>query len=269
MPWWWRPRQTGTSPSRSAQPDRGKALFLEKPLSHDEDGVPRLVETAAGLVVEIGCQMRAHPNLQALAARLAVGDDGPIHTFRAVIGQRLDQWRPGTDYRASYSADAARGGGALLDLVHEIDLVHWLVGPPIAVSAELAKVSTLEIAGDDLANLTLTVAGGAVGQVQLDMLSPAYRRELEIVCRDAVYHWSHADGTLVRRAGGSIEIVDRVPPRFERNCLFMEHMRHFLARLANPDRPALCPLADGAAVLHTALAARRAAVSGVRVRLMP
>lgn len=247
----------------------GRHLFLEKPVAHVRDGVAELDAACrtAGLVVEIGCPFRAHPTLRALSDRLAAGMDGPVYTFRAVAGQRLDTWRPGTDWRAGFGADAARGGGALLELVHEIDLVHWLVGPVRAVSADLASVSDLRLAADDLANLVLSTAPGAVGQVQLDMLSPAPRRSLEIVCRDAVYCWALADGRLERADASGRATVAAPPEDYVRNDMYRDHMQHFLARIADPALPPLCSLADGIAVLDVALAARRAALDGHRVAL--
>jgi predicted dehydrogenase len=237
----------------------GRALFLEKPVSHSLDGVPELAALAQGRIVEVGCQLRAHPSLRVLAERLAAGADGPVLTFRGAVGQRLDTWRPGTDYRACYSVDASRGGGALFDLVHEIDLVHWLVGPVASVAARLDQAGGLELRAEDLANLILATADGATGLLQLDMLSPVYRRDFELVLRDAVWRWDYAAGTLARDAAGGVEIVHRLPPTFERNDLFLAHMRHFLDRLRDPSLPPLCSLDDGIAVLRTADAARRAA----------
>jgi predicted dehydrogenase len=245
----------------------GKAMFIEKPIAHRRDGVAELAAACRNPVVEVGCQLRAHPTLQALKGRLAQGADGPVYTFRAVVGQRLDGWRPDADYRQAYSADAARGGGALLDLIHEIDAMNWLTGPVAAVSAETAKVSDLELRADDLANLTLTMGNGAVGQVQLDMLSPAYRREIEIVCRGAIYVWHYESGRLQRRAGGDAATIGEVPSGFTRNDLFVTHMRHFLRRLSDPTVPALCSFADGVAALDIALTAKQSAASGQRLTM--
>ncbi|MFO7483829.1 Gfo/Idh/MocA family protein [Oceanibaculum nanhaiense] len=233
----------------------GKPLFLEKPVSHDRAGVDELAALAQGKMVEVGCQLRAHPSLTALRDRLA----GPakIAGYRLVMGQRLDEWRPDSDYRQGYSADAARGGGALFDLVHQIDLALWLFGPVRQVAAMLDKQSDLAIAGDDFSSLMLRHADGTVGQIQLDMVSPAYRGAAEVVTLEDVFDWSLATGTLTRRRGEESEIVARVPDGFQRNDLFLAHMRHFLSRLDDPALPPLCPLSDGIAALDIMLAARK------------
>jgi predicted dehydrogenase len=236
-----------------------KAIFLEKPVAASRAGVPKLAAAAKGLVVEVGCQLRAHPALQLLAKRLASGVDGKVLAFRGCVGQRLDQWRPQADYRLSYSADARRGGGALFDLIHEIDLVMWLCGPVTGVAARLSTISDLRLRADDLANLLLECGNGACGSLQLDMLSPVYRRSFEVVCAKARYEWDYAAGVLRRFSSRGVQELWRAAPDFERNELFVAHMRHFLARIKQPKCAPLCGLDEGIAALDVALAARLAA----------
>lgn len=237
----------------------GLPVFIEKPISHNRTGVDDLTRllVRTGTPVEVGCQLRHHPVLQEMARRLAGRPDGPILAFRACVGQRLDQWRPGTDHRAGFSADATRGGGALFELVHELDLVQWILGPVRKVQANLATVGDLDIRADDLANLTLTLESAAVGQVQIDMISPVYRREFEVVCQGAIWRFDYVKGELHRVSGEGAQCVAKCPDRFERNDLFLAHMRYFLDRVQDHTLPASCSLEDGVNVLNIALAARR------------
>ena len=247
----------------------GKAIFIEKPVSHNLDGVKefcKLVEEN-NIVVEVGCQLRAHPNLIMLFELIMQEQFGPLFTFRAVVGQRLDCWRPGTDYRCCYSSDASRGGGALFDLIHEIDLIHWLAGPVKSIHAHLTQVSDLDIKGEDLANLIMVTENDVVGQVQLDMLSPTYRRGLEFIFRDAVLTWDYRSGTLECITDTKKKIVNQVPQNFERNTLFLKHMQHFIERTKNSDIEPLCSLSDGIAALRTAHAARLSNKIGGQVLL--
>ncbi len=245
-----------------------KAIYLEKPLSNSYEGVDDLLKESSDLVVEVGCQMRQHPNLKILYELLQNGEDGKVLAFQAWVGQRLDQWRPDTDYRKSYSADAQRGGGALFDLVHEIDLMTWLVGSMQSVYADLRHNSDLEMNAEDLANLILVAQNGAAGTVQLDMLSPAYRRGLEIICDKAVYRWDMMEGKLWRSQGQSDavcinEIADDYVPA---NMLF-DAMAHFLKRMKDISIPACCSLEEGAHDLRILLAARKSNESGQKQKL--
>jgi predicted dehydrogenase len=236
----------------------GRAMYLEKPLSHDRANVDRLHDAVRekSLVVEIGCQLRSHPCLRAMADHVRSGADGRLLTFRGVVGQRLDQWRPGTDYRTAYSAQAKRGGGALFDLVHEIDLVHWIVGPIAEVVTDQRHAGALAFEADDLVNLIAITREGIAGQLQLDMLSPVYRRSFEVVLADALLEFDYMNGTLMRCDSDGRQVMMQTPEAFERNDIFLAHMAAFLGRLDDPRRPSSCSLEDGIAVLDVALAAR-------------
>lgn len=245
----------------------GRALFIEKPISHDWTGIEILRRLAKNAVVEVGCQFRAHPNLIALARMLGQSECGRPLTYRLAMGHRLDAWRPTQDYQLGYSADSARGGGALFDLIHQIDIALWFFGPVVAVQAVLAKLGDLNIRGDDVTNLLLTHKNGITGHVQLDMASPVYRCEAEVMTSKALFRWSNADGLLRQQLPEGEVVVDRLPEGFERNDLFLSHMAHFLMRLDNAILPPLCKFEDGTAALKVALEAREANLLGQRVRI--
>ena len=229
--------------------EKSKALFIEKPLSDTYKKItPFLEKIKESHIVEVGFQLRAHPNLIKLSELIEKNEFGPLYTYRAVVGQRLDQWRPGTDYRKSYSANRDQGGGALLDLTHEIDLIQWLTGPIDEIYANLALVSDLQMNAEDLVNLTLTNANNAVGQIQLDMLSPVYRRELELVFQEAVLHWDAVKGVLTKASSTGLVIVHKVSNEFNRNDMFLTQMKHFVNRISGANLKPLCSIQSGVAV---------------------
>ena len=169
----------------------GKALFIEKPLSNNWTGIEDLKHLSAGRIIEVGCQLRAHQNLITLSKLLLETGKKDIFTYRLAMGHRLDAWRKGKTYQEGYSSDSERGGGALFDLIHQIDLALWLFGPVEEVNAVLSKRSGLDIKGDDMSNLLLTHSSGLTGHIQLDMASPVYRCEAEVMTTDSIYEWSY------------------------------------------------------------------------------
>lgn len=242
-----------------------KSYYLEKPVALDLEGLEELQAASKNLVIEVGCQLRHHPALKFLHEKLQVGADGKVLAFQAWVGQRLDQWRPGSDYRACYSADSARGGGALFDLVHEIDLMTWLVGPMESVYADLRHNSDLEMKAEDLANLVLASKNKAAGTVQLDMLSPAYRRGLQIVTERAVYRFDMQEGKLWRAENmGAAECIFEPAADYKPAQMLYDAIAYFLKRLDMPGLPAQCSLEEGVHDLHILLAARKANETGQR-----
>jgi predicted dehydrogenase len=246
----------------------GRALFIEKPLSHSLVGVDQLLREseARALVVESGFMLRLHPNLLWLKSFLDAGELGDLFSCRAAVGQYLPEWRPLQDHRESYSASPTCGG-VVFDLVHELDLMAWLFGTIDAVQAMTARAACLEIASEAIAQIGLRTAAGVLAQVHLDYVRPVYTRTLEVVGSRGVLTWDYVEGsiTIATRGGGS-RIAHRVLEGFTRNDLFLAHMRHFLARLTQPSLPAVSSLKDGIAALRTALACRQSARDARLVR---
>lgn len=247
----------------------GKHLFLEKPLAASMTGVDQLLACVQqkNLVVEAGFMLHTHPNLLWIREFLRQGRLGEIWHMRAAVGQWLPDWRPGTDHRQGYGAFKALGGGVTFDLIHELDLVQWLLGPVTDVTAMMRQAAVLEIETEAVAQIGLQLASGALAQVHLDYLRPGYGREMEIVGRQGVLRWDYVQGLVtLEEAGQAPREVHRVPDGFVRNHLFLTHMRHFLQRLQLPTLPAVSPLDEAAAVLRVALAAHRSAAQRQHVR---
>lgn len=246
----------------SACAHAGVPFFIEKPLSHQIQGVDLLLSAVeeANLVVEAGFMMRWHPNLRWIRDQLATQAWGAALYMRASVGQWLPDWRPGTDHRQGYGAFRASGGGVIFDLIHELDLVYWMLGPVADVNAMVAHDPRLEIETEAVAQIGLKMHSGALAQVHLDYVRPVYGRELEVVCEHGVVSWHYGQGTVtLERPGQPPEVVHRIPPGFERNTMFMDHMGHFLKRVAQPSEPPASSLPDAAHVLRVAIAAHQSA----------
>ncbi|MDP6719833.1 MAG: Gfo/Idh/MocA family oxidoreductase, partial [Pirellulaceae bacterium] len=131
--------------------DGGAHIFMEKPLSDDMAGVDQLLDAYAerGRVFFVAYPLRFDPALQAMRAAINAGEIGKPLSLSAEVGQYLPDWRPQQDYRKGVSARKDLGGGALLELSHELDYVRWLMGDVASVSSRLTKQSNLEIDVED------------------------------------------------------------------------------------------------------------------------
>ncbi len=149
-------------------------VMVEKPLFHQIKSLAP--HSFKGLYV--GYNLRFHPILQKLSSMLR---KERILYAQVYVGQYLPNWRPNQDYRSSYSAVRAKGGGVLLDLSHELDYLQWFFGPWKRLVALGDRYGTLEIDSDDLWSLMLVMERCPVVQVQLNYLDPLGRREMIIM----------------------------------------------------------------------------------------
>ena len=241
---------------------KGKHLFIEKPLATNLKGSEFLYEIAQrmGLVVEVGFMLRTHPNLIWIKQALADGVLGDLMYIYAAVGQWLPDWRPNSDYRTSYSAYRARGGGVIYDLIHELDLVYWLAGEVSEVSAMSRYVKSLAIETEAIAQIGLRFKTGVLAQVHLDYVRPGYGRKLEIVGSNGVLSWDYlTNKVFFTRGADPEEIVHSVEEGYERNIMFKTHMGLFLDRINKKSLDAISPLNDSIEVLKIALACHKSA----------
>jgi len=85
-----------------------------------------------------------------------------------------------------------------------------------------------------------------------------------VIGTEGTVAWNHADSAARRYSAASRRWETVVaPPGFERNWMFQDEMRHFLACLRGEEMP-LCTLADGRAALELTLAAQQA-IDGARI----
>ena len=234
--------------------EAGCHLFLEKPVSHSMEGVDKLREAVArnGVRVLVGFQFRFHPGLRTVKDLLARGEIGQPVSVRAHWGEYLPNWHPWEDFRVGYAARPELGGGVVLTLCHPLDYLRMLLGEA-EVAWSLTSNQGLGLPVEDTAEIGLRFANGAVGSVHLDYVQRPPGHWLELVGTEGTIRWDNADGAvkIFRVSNNDWETV--LPPAgFERNTMFADEMKHFVAIMRGEQSPA-CTLEDGVKVLEMCL----------------
>jgi predicted dehydrogenase len=237
----------------------GAAVLLEKPISHSLDRVDdlRAAAVSAGDRLLVGFQFRFHPTLRRAAELLSQGAVGQPAAVRAHWGEYLPDWHPWEDYRQGYAARPDLGGGVILTLSHPFDYLRMLLGEVDAVSAYTAT-SGLGLPVEDTAEIALRFSCGAVGSVHLDYLQQPPTHTVEIVGTAGTLRWNNADGSLAVYRPGADWQVEQPPEGFDRNWLFLDEMRHFVA-VARGEAQPLCTVEDGIRALEIATQALESA----------
>lgn len=250
--------------------EAGMHLFLEKPVAGALDervGALQDAVARSGSRVLVGFQFRFHPTLQKAADLIHSGALGQVLTFRAHWGEYVPNWHPWEDYRQTYAARADLGGGVIATLTHPLDYLRWLLGEVTSLWSFNAHLSPLEMDVEDVAEMGLRFASGALGSVHVNYVQRPPVHRLEIVGTDGTLRWDNADGILHfvrmpqpfgtwRADPPPPEIFSFAPPEgFERNVMFLEQTRHFLDVVRGAAQPA-CTLEDGIRALELVQAAK-------------
>jgi predicted dehydrogenase len=242
--------------------EAGCHLFIEKQVSDSLDGLNALVAEVErrDLATLVGYNLRFHPQLKRIHDFVAEGRVGRVTSIRAEVGQYLPDWHPDEDHRQTFSASRDLGGGAILDLIHEIDYVHWLGGPVSRVSCFAQHVSELEIDTEASAEILLGFEAGHIGSVHVDYVQRTLGRSCKIIGTEGTIIWDFVEDELrLFEASNPVWQVFH-QQEFVRNTMYLEEMRHFLACVEGRSKPVV-DLRQGVANLRIALAARESAES--------
>ena len=251
----------------------GVHLLIEKPLTDRLETALALqrVVAQAGVTCAVGYNLRYLASLMELRRAVLAGQIGRVMTVRSEVGQYLPDWRTGADYRTSVSARKELGGGALLELSHELDYLMWIFGDVTTVTATLSQLSDLEIDTDDTANLLLQFAphdgaAAVLASVSLDFARRDVTRRCTVVGTNGTLEWDGVRGTVRQFDAATREwtMLCDAPP--ERDATYMAEWADLRACIETGHTPRAA-LEAGVAVLRVVEAARRSSQSHRTVTL--
>ena len=237
---------------------RGAHLMVEKPFADHAAGVEPLLRLCdeKKLAVLTAYNWRYWPPMLLVEQMLREGRIGALRAARTEYAYHLSTRYPGKDYRQFYMADARQGGGCLLDESHAIDYMRWLCGPIVEVSAVVEHISSLEITTDDLADLTVRFASGALGSIHMNLFAWNVHSHFELMGERGVIQWRRMDNDV--RVCDTSGTWETFPSTGQLNDMYVEEVRHFLACMRGEARPA-CDGWDGLETMKVIEAARRSA----------
>jgi predicted dehydrogenase len=245
--------------------ERGRHLFIEKPLSHNLEDVDKLTNLVGeyNLKLMIGNNMRFHPVVKFGKELIEKSRIGRIVSARLEVGEYLPDWRPERDFKSSYSASIEGGGGVILDLSHELDYAYWFFGDPVKIFSVYGKRSNLPIEAEDIAGILIEFRSGAWCQVHLDYIQRHPCRTFKLIGTEGIMQADLNDNKLMVSTAGrpEWEIVD-TGGDFQRNRMYVEELRHFIDYLNGKVIKPQVGLEDGIKVLQIVQAAKESSRLG-------
>ncbi|MCR4861363.1 MAG: Gfo/Idh/MocA family oxidoreductase [Ruminococcus sp.] len=159
--------------------DKSDNFFIEKPVFETgEEDVREFINTDK--VFYVACPLRYSNVIQYLKKNI---DFSKVYSVRCISSSYLPDWRPGTDYRNTYSAHKELGGGVSIDLIHEWDYIHYLIGSPNYVKSIISKKSNLDINSDDVA-VYIAEYNDKIVELHLDYFGRETIRRIELYTED-------------------------------------------------------------------------------------
>lgn len=238
----------------------GVGVLVEKPLAHASEGIEDLLAHARGRGVPLmtAYNLRYLPSLAETRRLVRAGKIGQVLGVRAEVGQYLPDWRPAARYQDAVSARQALGGGAMLELSHEIDYVCWILGAPSRVAASGGRYGALEIDVEDMVSLNLEYdRPRMLANIHLDFLQRAPSRTCKFIGTEGTLVWDGIAETIaVYHAGTRQWSRTELPAEPDRNAMYLEELARFLDAVERR-APVDIDGAQGLQVLRIVEAAKR------------
>lgn len=144
----------------------GRHVLVEKPIDVSLEAANRLLDAqrGTGLKVAVVSQHRFDPAAQIVQAAASAGRFGRLTGGSAQVPWwRSQEYYDSGGWRGTWELD---GGGALMNqAIHTIDLLQWVMGPAVEVTAYTGLLAHERIEVEDTAVAAVRFASGALGTV--------------------------------------------------------------------------------------------------------
>lgn len=201
-----------------------RSFFIEKPIFDSTEVDEKIFMTIKDIPTYVACPLHYNAVLQYVKKNVNLND---VICARAMSSSYLPDWRPGQDYRKTYSAHKGMGGGVSIDLIHEWDYLTWLFGMPTECYSIINKASSLEIDSDDIA-IYIGKNEEITFELHLDYFGRQTQRTLDIFTTDDTIHCDLIAGTVnYLKKGETIKMESG------RNAFQMAEIEHFFDIINN------------------------------------
>lgn len=210
----------------------GIPTFIEKPVTASFDDAIKLQEIAEihTTPVAVGYCLRYLPSAKIVKKLIEDQYIGSIYNVNIEIGQYLPDWRPSKSYRESVSASKSLGGGALLELSHELDYAQWMFGELKLLNSVLRTSSELEMDVESLADIIVINSTGTLLNIHLDFLQKKPWRQCHIIGSKGRIVWDLIRNEVIHHSGQGTDIIFS-EPGWDKNGMYTDMLLDFSAEI--------------------------------------
>lgn len=240
--------------------EAGLHVFIEKPLSVNEEGVAELAEAIRkrGVTAAVAYTYRSHPALRGMREAIVSGRFGRPVQVVGTWGQHFPKYRPA--YRQIYYTSRATGGGAIQDvLTHAINAAEFLVGPVDRLMADADHLVLEGVTVEDTVHV-ITRHGPVMGCISLNQHQAPNENLITVICERGTARFDLNGGrwSSMVEPGGEWKLEYQFS--LERDDIFVNQANLFLDAVEGKG-PVACTFEEGWQTLRVNLAVLRAVES--------
>lgn len=208
-------------------------LLIEKPITASWVEAQELLALVARFPYPIAVAycLRFLPTIYKVKNIILQQQLGSIFNIEVHVGQYLPTWRK-KDYKTSVSVTTKLGGGVLLELSHELDYLHWLLGDLQFQHAILRNTKILNLEVEEIADLVLTTQAGTICNVHLDFLQKTPQRYCRFIADKGCLHWDLLANQITLLTQEEKMLI-YYEPNWDSNNMYLLMLKNFIAQLSH------------------------------------
>lgn len=214
----------------------GSHLFIEKPLDSSLDNFDELksIVEKYNLITFMGYQTRFNPIYDKVKRYLKENKD-KIITAKFIWNTYFPHHHNYEDYSKTHTAKSHLGGGVVLSLNHEIDIILDLFGMPYRLVSTGGKISNLDIEAEDtiMSILNYKVNGRNIPIfLNLSFAQTKEIRRIYMQFTDSTLEIDWMKNTLIIYDING-DVSTKYNPKINRNDLFKAEVKYFVDCVKN------------------------------------
>ncbi|MDK2597585.1 Gfo/Idh/MocA family protein [Pseudoalteromonas obscura] len=205
--------------------------IIEKPVAASSVDVAQILKSQKKFdtQVAVGYCLRFLPSIDTIKSYLKSDKLGEVQSAFVEIGQYLPDWRSDKNYKDSVSASSKLGGGALLELSHEIDYAIMLFGGLSVEHATLKSSKELGLKVEDCADILTTTSDHTSVHIHLDFLQRKPNRVCKIIGSNGTLFWDLIRNEVTYSDGNTTEVLFS-EPEWDKNQMYIHMIEDFLSK---------------------------------------
>jgi len=208
----------------------GANLFIEKPLSHNLKNINLLnnIANKKKIKISVGYQLRFHPGIKLIKKFIKEKKLGKLITGIFHFGEYLPLMHKYEDYSKTHMAKKSQGGGAVLCLSHEVDLVRYLLGEPKIVKTSIKKLSNLKIDVEDTLDAKLQYNKNTIIKLEINFTDNPPRHYIHLNFQNGYILWDYID-KYIFYVNNKKRVKKKINfKKFKRNSMFIDQAKNFI-----------------------------------------
>lgn len=207
-------------------------VLIEKPITSTLEEAKELQQIAKryNTPIAVGYCLRYLSSTQAIKKIIDTQQIGSLSYVNIEIGQYLPDWRPDKDYRSCVSANSKLGGGALLELSHEIDYTQWLLGALHLQYAILQCSEQLNLDVEDNVNILATTSDNTIVNIHLDFLQRKAYRHCRFVGTTGSLEWDLIKNEIILKTQNQTTTLYS-DPEWDKNNMYLGMLLDFIEKI--------------------------------------